>query len=57
MDLIELREFDLSLVDKDIADNYREFGIEKYVAERPLLAHICRHLGMLIDGKFSITKG
>lgn len=44
----KLREFDLSLIDKDIADAYRNFGIEKYEANRPLLAHICQKLNTLV---------
>lgn len=46
--IINGREFDLSLLDADIAQAYRDLGVEIYVAERPLLAQIARDLRKLV---------
>ena len=46
-----LREFDLSLVDDDIASAYRKLGVMNYTAERPLLAQLCRHLRHSVCGR------
>ncbi len=42
------RLFDLSLVDEDIAEAYKEYGMLNYTPERPLLAQIARSLRQIV---------
>ena len=45
----ELRLFDLTLCDNDIATVYKEFGILNYQAERPLLLQLSRDIRSLVS--------
>ena len=47
--MAQLREFDLSLCDTDIATAYREYGVLNYQAERPLLAQLSRDIRSLVS--------
>ena len=47
--LIDLYEFNISNVDDDIAEVYRNFGHGKYESNRPLLIQLCRNTRALIS--------
>jgi len=52
---MDLRKFNFSLSVQNIAVEYQEVEAERYQADRPLIAYICRNLSALVKAVNSLN--